>query len=76
MKQFIGTCVGNPFSGVDELNKIVDSGRVISKKRFLSECDVDNCIISEMKRFPYDYQFFKSDEIYFYEWSAIEHFYK
>ena len=76
MKDFIGTCVENPFGRIEELSRIIEKGKVISKTRFMGACAVHPDTLKDMKRFPHDYEYFQSlDRIYYYEWSAIEHFY-
>jgi len=83
MKQFIGTCVDNPFGDIGTLIDIVDNrAKQISKKAFLQNCDVLPELINTMQTYPNDYEFYKSEipftkqRVYFYTWSAIEHFYK
>jgi len=77
MKQFMGTCVENPFRSLWKLNFIIEHGKTISQKEFLVNCQVEPEIELEMRRFPNDYEFYQSyDGIMFYTWSAIEHFYK
>ena len=76
--QFIGNCVGNPFSTVEELSNIIDNAREIKKETFLKHCDIDImpriCTYSleeAMKKFPYDFTFYKFKKIYFYAHSSI-----
>jgi len=76
MKEFIGTCVENPFGRIETLVKIIDNAREISKRSFLRQTCVHPDIIKEMRRFPNDYEFYQHKDICFYTWSAIEHFYK
>jgi hypothetical protein len=77
VKQFIGTCVENPFRSVSKLNFIIEHGKGISQKEFLASCEIEPETELEMSRFPNDYEFYQScDGIMFYTWSAIEHFYK
>lgn len=75
-KQCIGTCVGNPFETIEELSAIIDSAREITKNTFLKHCEIEEDIKASMKRFPYDYSYYKNKDIYFFTWSMIEHFYK
>jgi len=75
-KEFIGDCVGNPFSSVEELSDIIDNAKEITKQTFLKLCDVHEDIKQQMRKFPHDYTFFKNKEIYFFQWSMIEHFFK
>lgn len=81
-KQFVGTCVDNPFGGIETLTGIVENNSIeISKQTFLRNCSVDEDTIQEMKRFPHDFEFYKSrvpfsrTTVYFFCHSAIEHFY-
>ena len=82
MKQFIGTCVENPFEDIGTLTDIVENrAKPISKRVFLQKCDVAQEVVIAMRTYPYDYEFYQSEipftkqVIYFYTWSAIEHFY-
>ena len=76
MKEFIGTCVENPFGRIEELTRIFERVTEITKRTFLKHCIVTPELRVEFNRFPNDFYFAKSDGIYFYEWSMIEHFYK
>ena len=76
MKQFIGTCVNNPWRNPWKLNSIIEQGKPISREDFLASCEVAAETELEMRRFPHDYEFYQSCQgIMFYTWSAIEHFY-
>ena len=75
MKEFIGTCVENPFGRIETLAGIVDRATEITKRTFLKHCLVHPDTLADMRRFPNDYYFAKTGKVYFYEWSAIEHFY-
>lgn len=78
-RDFIGTCVGNPFASVGDLCQVVETARVISKKTFLANCIVLPDTLKSFRQFPRDYEFahYKGiiGDYYFYTWSAIEHFY-
>ena len=77
MKQFIGTCVENPFHSLRELESVIDKGVPITKGCFLNRCDVPLDIQDMMRQFPHDFEYYQSNGgIAFYTWSAIEHFYK
>ncbi len=74
--QFQGTCVDNPFNTVHVLCECIDRAREITKKTFFKRCEVEECVERDMAKFPNDYTFHKSGQrVYFYTWSAIEHFY-
>jgi len=76
-KQLIGTCVGNPFKSLWKLNFILDNAKEITRQTFFRNCDVDNDTKIGMYEYPNDFEYYKSYEgVYFYTWSAIEHFYK
>ena len=75
-KQFFGTCVDNPFSSVDRLTDICERSRPCAKSTFLKECDLDESTRDMIRRYPNDYSFRRTKDIYFFVWSAIEHFYK
>ena len=73
--QSIGNCVDNPFSNSEELDKVIESGKDITYKTFVTHCEP----IPDYKIFPNDYQFYKGTyqgkTVYWYSWSAIEDFY-
>ena len=74
-REFIGTCVENPFDRIEILAGIVNQAEEISRQTFLEHCVVHEDILRDMRRFPNDYSYYKYKTIYFYDWSAIEHFY-
>ena len=74
-KEFIGTCVENPFHRIETLCEIVDNAREITKETFLSHCFVHPETLAQMKQYPHDYEYYKYKNIYFYTWSAIEYFF-
>ena len=74
-KEFIGTCVENPFRRIETLTKIVENAREITKRTFLKYAIVHPDILANMRQFPDDYTFWKCKNVYYYEWSAIEYFY-
>ena len=75
-KEFIGTCINNPFSTRSKFEKVMDNAVLISKAKFLKNCDVVEEIKDNIKRFPNDFGFYQSGEVYFFTWSSIEHFFK
>ena len=80
MKQFIGTCVENPFDTVGDLCQVVETARNITRQTFLKHCIVTPVERADFNSYIYDYGFYKysgviGKDIYFYTWSAIEHFY-
>lgn len=76
MKQFIGDCVGgNPLPPEYSLEDVIDNATEIDADEFLNECEVDDKTKVGMYEFPNDYGFYKYQDIYFYTWSVIEHFY-
>ena len=75
-KECFGTCVDNPFETVEELSDIIENAHEITKRTFIKRCEVDSEIKAQMRRFPYDYVYYKNGNIYFYTWSVIEHFFK
>lgn len=74
-KEFICSCV-NPIWETDKLIDIIDNAKKISKKEFFDNCDVNEDLISNIKEYPYDFEFYKNGEIMFFTHSAIESFYK
>jgi len=75
----IGTCVDNPFKTTENLIDIIDRGREIKFLTFCKRCAVSQETLDAINKFRYDYTFARSTyqgkPIYFYTWSAIEHFY-
>ena len=74
-KEFQGTCVENPFGRIEALVKVVENATEIAKQTFLRRCFVPPEEKAKMKQYPNDFEFYKYKNIYFYCWSAIEHFY-
>ena len=78
-KQFFASCV-NWSGDIEELSEIIDSGVKISKTEFFRKCDIEPILAQTMKQFPNDYTFYKGTgkhrDIYWFTWSAIEHFYR
>ena len=75
MKQFIGSCVDNPFSSVEELSRIIDEAKEITQTEFLEQCVIDEQVMPMMERYPSDFTYYKNGEVYFHTHSAIEYFY-
>ena len=76
MKEFIGTCVDNPFGRIETLEEVTENAKKISKQTFLKDAVVQPDILKEMRQYPADYEFYRYKNIVFYTWSAIEHFYR
>lgn len=74
-KEFRGDCVGNPFGRLARLVEVIDNAREITKLTLFKHCAVAPLVRLDMGRYPNDYTFHKHKNIYFYCWSAIEHFY-
>ena len=75
MKEFIGTCVENPFGRIETLVEVTENAQEITKPTFLRKCCIHPDTLKEMRQYPNDYEFYRFKDIYFYTWSAIEHFY-
>lgn len=75
-KEFIGTCVENPFRNLVQLQLVLDRKRRISQRTFLNDCIVSHPAKAMMKCYPHDFAFYRSKNIYFFVHSAIEHFFK
>lgn len=75
-KEFSGTCVENPFGRIETLVKVIDNAIEITKQTFFKHCILSAELVAEIRLYPNDYRFYKYKSIYFYTWSAIEHFYK
>lgn len=76
MKTFIGDCINNPFNNKEELSIVIDEAQSISKKEFLKNCGIDDSVLSFIKEYPDDFQFYKNANVYFYTHSSIEYFYE
>ena len=74
-KEFIGTCVENPFEDDTILYEMVENAKEISKQTFFKHCNITLDHKRMMRDYPNDYQFYKNKNLYFYKWSAIEYFY-
>ena len=83
-KVFIATCVNGlndeqfrEYVAEDAtlLAQLVDNSKEITKNTFLKNCFVEEEIKKAIKQYPHDYCYYKNKNIYFYTWSAIEHFY-
>jgi len=78
-KQFIGTCVDNPFGDLETLENVIDGAVEIARAMFLASCDVSRELVRDMLEYPFDYGFYQSEHegntIYFFTHSAIEHFF-
>ena len=83
MRQFIGSCVENPFGDIGVLTNVVENhAKPISMRTFLKECPVADHLKRDMRQFPGDYEFYRSKMwldnpcyILFFRHSAIEYFY-
>ena len=74
-KEFIWTCVWNPFESIEVLSEIIDNSREIKKETFLKNCFIERVLKRQFDKYKFDYHFYKHKKIYFFTWSAIEHFY-
>ena len=81
MKNFVCDCV-NPnyeelnIKDINEFIEFIDESEEINKKKFLDECEVEDVLKKEIKKFPNDFRFCRNEEIYFYTHSMIECFFK
>jgi hypothetical protein len=75
-KQFFGSCVHLPKSFFDKYD--LDEAEEITRERFLLHCDVDPVTIKNMYQYPNDYRFFEfpHEDLFFFMYSAIEHFFR
>ena len=76
MKEFIGSCVSNPFTDMEKLTDTIDNAEDITLREFIKECDVNLETLRSMIIFPTSYTYHKNGDIYFYVNSAIEHFFQ
>ena len=75
MRQYICNCI-NPIWDNKILNKIIENGKEIDFKTFINECEVEDSLLKTMKKYPHDFKFFKYKDIYFFEHSRIEYFFR
>ena len=75
MKEFMGTCVENPFGRIEVLCEVVENAKDITKRTFFRHCSVHPDTKQAMRQYPRDYSFGKYKDTYFFVWSCIEHFY-
>ena len=74
-KVFIGTCVDPPFD-LETQDEIIENAKEITKRTFFKYCEVDGETRRLMNDFPSDFEYYKYGDIYFFTWSAIEHFFR
>lgn len=74
-KDYQGCCVDNPFDDIAILCEIVENAIEITKQTFLKHCFIHPDTMQDFRQWPRSYVFSKYKNIYFYTWSAIEHFY-
>ena len=74
-KQYWTNCI-DWHLGTGTLIEITKNAKEITRETFFkrAEIDIDNKKL--MRMYPHDYCYYKCKDIYFYEWSAIEFFYK
>lgn len=74
--EFIGDCCNHPFRTVECLTEVIDQAHEITQQTFVRNCHPHEAARKDFNKYPHDYRFFKAAwNLYFYEWSAIEHFY-
>jgi len=81
MKEFVCDCVNPDFEelgvkDVNEFSEFIDDAEEIGRTRFLKVCSVLKEIKKLMFQFPNSYSYWKNGEIYFFENSRIENFFK
>ena len=81
MKEYICSCVNPDFDAlhvidINEFSDFIANAKSLSKKRFMQECNLSEEEVMDMKKYPYDFDFFRNGNIYFYTHSRIEHFFK
>jgi len=74
-KEFVGTCVDNPFKTASALQNIIIGAHCITRKSFLMNCNVPKDVKDLMLSYPHDFGYFRNGEVYYYTHSAIEYFY-
>lgn len=90
LKEFFWTCVENPFDSDERLSEVIDWWIEIKAREFIMNCNLYDVEILRdiIKYWEPSFTFYKfktndtyliddslNDYIYFYIWSAIEHFY-
>ena len=78
-KEFMGTCVENPFDEDDTeiLAQVVYTADKISRKMFLALCEINQRLEKKMRKNPSNFEFFRNKNICFYRDinKDIEYFY-
>jgi len=74
MKTFWCDCV-NPEMNLETLDRVIDEAEEITREEFFNEI-ADEGLEERVDEFPDNYTFWKYEDIYFFTWSAIEHFYR
>jgi len=74
-KQYWTNCVDWHLSR-ETLEEIIDNAKEITRQTFFKRVEVDADNKKLMGIYPDDYCYYKYGDIYFYDWSAIEFFYK
>jgi len=75
---FTQTCVGICKKDQKRYYEATYYGEDITKEEFFSKCNVDKNVLLDMKKYPNDYQYGRSEDgrIYYFQHSGIEHFYE
>ena len=76
MKEYIGSCIDNPFGSVEKLAEVIDNAKKISKKKFRSFVYLTDEEMKNIKLYPYDYEFYQNGKIFFNKHSCIEYFFR
>lgn len=74
-KEYWTNCVDWPH-GIEALVEITENAKEITRQTFFKRVEIDADNKKLMRMFPDDYCYYKYKDIYLYEWSVIEFFYK
>jgi hypothetical protein len=74
---YLCSCI-DPAWSTSKLIRIIEAGDPITPKEFMLKfgTEIDRETVLQMLIYPDDYGYFKNGDIYWYEHSAIEYFYK
>lgn len=75
-RQYLCSCVHPDPDIQDYMTDIIDNAIEISMDIFLDNCEVEPELLRTMIEYSDDFMFYQSGEIFYYEHSAIEYFYR
>ena len=76
MKHIWCDCVNPAEELKPTLDELIDSGEEITGEEFFKHCEVNEKVNKMIDDFPNDFTYWRNGNIYWFEWSNIEHFFK